>query len=249
VTITHGGFRIAPPPEHMNLVENAMGHSRVVELRQYTVYGGQRDRLAQLFAKEFVSAQEAVGAQILGAFRDLDDPDRFVWFRGFESMEIRARAMTDFYDGPVWKTHRDAANAAMLDSGNALLLQPAAGGPTVPRLELTAAQILGVWIHYLGSLPTADFADFHRTEVMPKFEELGVRPVFKLETNPQPNNFPRHPVRPDRVFVWGAIFADRAALRDFDAARSRLSGWRDRAPLSLLPALMCKPERLLLAAF
>jgi hypothetical protein len=58
----------------------------VVELRQYTLRPGQRDVLIDLFDQEFVESQEADGMAIVGQFRDLDDPDRFTWIRGFASM-------------------------------------------------------------------------------------------------------------------------------------------------------------------
>ena len=69
----------------------------VVELRQYTLRPGQRDVLIDLFDQEFVESQEAAGMTIVGQFRDLDDPDRFVWIRGFASMPSRARALASFY--------------------------------------------------------------------------------------------------------------------------------------------------------
>ena len=39
---------------------------------------------------------------VIGQFRDLDNPDSFVWLRGFADMEARKRALTGFYSGPVW---------------------------------------------------------------------------------------------------------------------------------------------------
>lgn len=51
----------------------------VVELRRYTLHPGRRDVLIDLFDRELVESQEAVGMAVLGQFRDLDDPDRFVW--------------------------------------------------------------------------------------------------------------------------------------------------------------------------
>lgn len=42
----------------------------VVELRQYTLHPGRRDVLVDLFDREFVESQEAVGATVLGQFRD-----------------------------------------------------------------------------------------------------------------------------------------------------------------------------------
>ena len=105
----------------------ARGHP-IVELRQYTCRAGRRDELAVLFEREFIESQEVLGAHVLGTFRDRDDPDRFVWLRGFESMPARAQALGAFYGGPVWRAHRQAANATMLDSDNVLLLRPATAG-------------------------------------------------------------------------------------------------------------------------
>jgi hypothetical protein len=98
----------------------------VLELRQYTLHPGRRDALIALFEREFVEAQEDCGMQLLGTFRDLDDPDRFVWLRGFADMAARADALVAFYGGPAWRQHRDAANATMADSDNVLLLRPVA---------------------------------------------------------------------------------------------------------------------------
>ncbi len=56
--------------------------------------------------------------KVIGQFRDLDDPNRFVWLRGFRDMASRAKGLQDFYGGPVWKAHREVANSAMIDSDN-----------------------------------------------------------------------------------------------------------------------------------
>src|SRR5437667_11133157 len=98
----------------------------IVELRQYTLHPGKRDVLIDLFDREFVESQEALGMKVIGQFRDLDNPNRFVWLRGFRDMPLRAQALKDFYGGPIWKAHREAANATMIDSDNVLLLHPAA---------------------------------------------------------------------------------------------------------------------------
>src|SRR5687767_8691250 len=83
----------------------------VIELRQYTLHPGRRDRLIELFEREFIEPQEVLGMRVLGTFRDIDDPDRFVWLRGFDGMASRGEALPAFYGGPVWERHRDAANA------------------------------------------------------------------------------------------------------------------------------------------
>jgi NIPSNAP len=96
----------------------------IVELRQYTLRPGQRDVLHELFDRALAEGQEAVGMTMIGWFRDLDDPDNFVWLRSFPDMADRARALEAFYTGPVWREHSAAANATMIDSENVLLLRP-----------------------------------------------------------------------------------------------------------------------------
>ncbi len=101
---------------------------QVVELRNYRTQPGQRDTLIDLFEREFIDPQEALGASVLGAFRDIDDPDRFVWLRGFADFDSRFTALDGFYSGEVWKRRRAEANAAMINSDDVLLLRPLAGG-------------------------------------------------------------------------------------------------------------------------
>ena len=61
-----------------------------------------RETLIGLFDRELVESQETVGVAVLGQFRDLDDPDAFVWLRGFADMDARRRGLEAFYGGPVW---------------------------------------------------------------------------------------------------------------------------------------------------
>jgi hypothetical protein len=227
--------------------ERSMAEDGVLELRQYTLYGGKRDTLITLFEKSFIEPQNALGAHVLGTFRDLDDPDRFVWIRGFRDMSVRPQALGAFYGGPVWQANRAAANATMADSDNVLLLRPVAAGQGVPEHATTGVRggVYGVTIHYLGGVDTGQFVEFFDRAVLPLLTAAGVHPIARLVTEEQPNNFPRLPVREhDRAFVWIARWP---SLRDHDAflARARTwSGWRDAAPASVLPALMQKPERL-----
>ena len=99
--------------------------SPIVELRQYDLVPGTRDTLIDIFDRHLIEGQEAEAMAIIGQFRDLDNPDSFVWLRGFADMEARERALTGFYSGPVWLANRDAANATMLRFDDVLLLRPA----------------------------------------------------------------------------------------------------------------------------
>jgi hypothetical protein len=120
---------------------------RVVELRQYLLKPGRTDDLIDVFDRELVETQEACGMRVIGQFRDLDRPDRFVWLRGFADMDSRRRALTDFYGGPVWAEHGPAAVDTMIDSDDVLLLVPStlplpearpSGDETPAELTITA---------------------------------------------------------------------------------------------------------------
>ncbi|MFD5427628.1 NIPSNAP family protein [Streptomyces sp. NPDC127084] len=228
----------------------------VVELRQYTLRPGQRDVLIDLFDREFVESQEAVGATVLGQFRDLDHPDRFVWLRGFEDMPRRAKALESFYGGPVWQAHRDEANATMIDSDDVLLLRPASarGGfpvevgarpapgrpaPLPPSLVLAT-----IWYGRRGSFDTT-FVEFFQQGVRPVLAETGCEPLAYLQSEHAPNTFPALPVRTDEeVFVWFARFTDEDHI-DHHLNRVRHSErWREEV-LPTLSERCARPPQLL----
>jgi NIPSNAP len=194
----------------------------VVELRRYALHPGARETLIDLFDRELVEPQEAAGMQVLGQFRDLDDPDAFVWLRGFRDMPTRARALGAFYGGPVWQEHRDAANATMIDSDNVLLLRPLAPSPGLqldPRRRPppgTTAALPGLVLATICPLAASagpEFAEFFARDVEPTLREAGVDVVATFATEHSPNNFPALPVREGgEVFVWLSRFADQINL-------------------------------------
>jgi NIPSNAP len=200
----------------------------VVELRQYTLKPRQRDVPIELFEREFIESQEATGMRIIGTFRDLDNPDHFVWLRGFSDMPARAQALEEFYGGPVWKKNREAANATMIDSDNVLLLRPARSGsrfslanakrPSLGSTE-TAKGVLVATIYHLAGTTGADFADFFERALQPVLERTGASLLASFVTENHPNTFPRLPVREDaNVFIWFSLFLNRAAWQQHAAA-------------------------------
>ncbi|MGA5036304.1 NIPSNAP family protein [Streptomyces capoamus] len=230
----------------------------VVELRQYTLHPGQRDVLIDLFDREFVESQEAVGATVLGQFRDLDDPDRFVWLRGFQDMESRAGALEGFYGGPVWKTHRDEANATMIDSDDVLLLRPASahGGfpepavtrpaPGEPAPSPPSLVLATIWY---GRRPfDTEFAEFFRQRVRPVLADTGGEPLAYLQSEHAPNTFPALPVRTgEEVFVWFARFADVHRMDDHLDRLRRSAPWREEVLPVLSQRWARDPQHLRLA--
>ncbi|HEX2593536.1 MAG TPA: NIPSNAP family protein [Rhizomicrobium sp.] len=183
------------------------------ELRQYAMQPGKRDAFVAFFDREFLEPQEAHGACIVGQFRDLDDPDRFVWIRGHADMPSRKRMMHAFYDGEHWKQHREAANACIADSDNVLLLKPAweGAGFAVPATRAapgSPSEPSGVITANICSFgATLGEASRHAfRQMIPDIEALGATFLAALISETAENNFPRHPIREgENVFVWFAL--------------------------------------------
>ncbi len=208
------------------------GLSPILELRQYTLVPGGRDVLVDLFDAELVESQEAHGMDVVGQFRDLDDPNRFVWLRGFPTMEERAESLAAFYTGPVWKAHGPAANETMVSSDDVLLLRPARAGSAFAlagerRSRNGGARgLVAVWVTQLDGEAVARFED----TTAPEIAERGGSVLAYFVTEPSENTFPALPVREhERVFVAFAGFPDGAdlpsdVLRLEPTARSLLHG-------------------------
>jgi len=210
----------------------------IVELRRYALHPGARDTLIELFDRELVETQEAVGMSVLGQFRDLDDPDSFVWLRGFDDMRTRRQALGAFYGGPVWKQHSRAANATMIDSDNVLLLRPLSGlllsdGRPARGSTGSGAGLLAITIYSLCESGAEDFSGFFEEEVEPLLDRAGVTILATYVTEHSANTFPALPVREEEVFVWLAMFADEDNHARSMSELERATGWRE----VVLPAL------------
>ncbi|MFD7611375.1 NIPSNAP family protein [Streptomyces sp. NPDC059828] len=213
----------------------------VIELRQYTLRSGRRDELIELFDREFVETQEDVGMVVLGQFRDLDDPDRFVWLRGFRDMEVRHHALAAFYGGSVWAEHGPQANATMIDSDDVLLLCPlsdASGFAVFPsqRPQVGAPAPERFVSATMWSFPPGrhDGIALIREGLLPALRETGPAPLAALTTETAHNTFPRLPIRTgENVAVVFASYRDESEYRQHLARVQAQPLVRDE----ILPAL------------
>jgi NIPSNAP len=220
----------------------------VVELRQYRLRPGKREVLIELFEREFIESQEAVGIEVIGQFRDLDRADRFVWLRGFPDMERRRDALAAFYGGPVWKLNGQAANATMIDSDDVLLLRPlptASGtsgfGAQPPRpalgAQVPASRVLATICSLDGPVET----DLVGRTLLPALASTEAPPLAAFMDEPSPNTFAALPVRAgEHVAVWIQSIPDNASAKtETQARRASRQLARD-----LLPGLSGPPAQL-----
>ncbi len=99
----------------------------IVEVRTYTVKPGMRDRFITFFEQRAVPAQRDLGITIVGPLTDLENPDVFVFLRGFPSLEERDRMKSAFYDGELWKNELEGIAMPMLEGWTVALTQTSSG--------------------------------------------------------------------------------------------------------------------------
>jgi len=233
----------APQADSASCGSDAATECSVVELRQYTLHPGKRDVLIELFDREFVESQEALGMALFGQFRNPDNPDTFVWLRGFADMPARLAALTGFYTGPVWQMHRNEANDTMVDSDNVLLLRPAWAGSGLrfakerrAGREATAIPpgLVDIIVFPLGGPADEMLLAFCRDAMTGVLVRGGAHDIAWYITEESPNTFPRLPVRTgEHALVGIAVFRDTAHYEAF----IRSGAWEREVSPTLEPRL------------
>jgi hypothetical protein len=223
----------------------------VLELRQYTLYPGRQDLFVDLFDRVFADPLDATGMTVVGQFRDLDRPDRFVWMRGFQTMAARARELAAFYDSDLWHAHRSEANASIADSDNVLLLEPASPSsqfrdlpPRPPAADTTASSGLFVVTLYDAKPETlAAFGALFERSLRARMEAAGGRTLATYVTSTQPNNFPRLPIRMgEHIYVWVARFKDTEAYAAYQKRLEADRWWSHKLWPAARDQLSREPE-------
>jgi NIPSNAP len=199
----------------------------IVELRRYTLKPGRREDLIELFEREFVPAQQACGITLLGVYRNLDDPQSFVWLRSFQTMEQRRTALEAFYErSDAWARNRDAANDTMIDSDNVLLLRPARAD-TGLRINRESTPFTAISVTMLAEPASEAFIAEFEDSVLPQLRQ-NARNIAYFVTEPAPNTYPRLPVREGE---WAFVACGDCATRD--AMEEWHSAWRATESLRL----------------
>ena len=160
--------------------------------------------------------------------------------------------LQDFSSGPVWKTHRESANATMIDTDNVLLLRPAlpTSGFSLENLkrppmgsdEVSKGLVVAT-ICYFESPVASEFTNFFEHTLKPVATSLGAPISAYFVTENSENTFPALPVRAgENVFVWFSTFQDSAAYKNNVAALAQTERWRDEVSLELKRYFEKAPE-------
>lgn len=68
-------------------------------------------------------AHRAAGMTLLGPFVSVEDPDTFVWMRGFPDMDSRARMRDQFYAGEAYKQQLEPTLIPMLEKYDIIVVE------------------------------------------------------------------------------------------------------------------------------
>ena len=163
----------------------------VIELRNYLLKPGTRERFIKYFGDHFLESQH--GARVLAPFRIKGESDRFFWIRGFEDMKSRLTFLRGFYEqGEVWKRFGPDANEMMLDSDHVHLLKPLSASFEWNELEREAGVV--VIEFYLAKANQLDqLITSVETDYLSCFKNKPTLLISEMANN----DFPRLPVIQD----------------------------------------------------
>src|SRR5258708_4653627 len=174
------------------------------ELRNYLIKPAMRDHFIDYFEEHFIFSQQAVNMHVLGQFRVIGAPDRYVWLRGFADMATRLAGLHGFYDGPVWQKYRDRANEIIVDSDHVHLLRPLGSPPdlTCGRTpDTVAADLAAGTISPNTGVLAVDFyqtdparIDSASAQLVESYRAAGIQVRSALAAELSENDFPRLPV-------------------------------------------------------
>lgn len=147
---------------------------QVIELRNYLIKPGQRDKFAEFMNRIIIPRQESQGGHVLKQFGLKDGDDNYVWIRGFADMPARSQFLRDFYSSEYWKQNRDETNSMLAGIEYIYLLKPLQG--TVPRSELKNMSGLAVIDFYKAKRKRDRLIDLFTREYLPVLKRAGVSP-------------------------------------------------------------------------
>ena len=99
----------------------------IVEVRSYRIKPGHREEFIRFFETRSVPALQAHGMKVLGPLLDLENPNKFVWLRGFPSLADRERMKDEFYGSDLWKNELEAIAMPMIESYDVILCETSPG--------------------------------------------------------------------------------------------------------------------------
>lgn len=163
----------------------------IIELRNYLLKPGARNKFIEYFKEHFLGSQHVLGAFTPGQFIIKEAADRFFWIRGFDTLLERSQFLPAFYGGEVWKEFGPAANDMMLEWHAVHLLK------SIPGNTVVIDKKQEVWVidYYTAANNRLDqLIDMFKETYIPLYHSYGVSELSLWVSDMTENDFPRLPV-------------------------------------------------------
>ncbi len=185
----------------------------VIELRNYVIKHGLRDTFIHYFEENFIKPQEALQGFLLGQYRVKGAEDNFCWIRGFKDMGERSKFLPAFYYGPVWKQHKQVANAMLANNDNVYLLKPLLlrndsleVATSMDPFRLMPTNGIAVVDFYIANTKLDQLLRLFAKEYLPWLKENGISDFTLWTSVLEENDFPRLPVFQDKNLLVTITF-------------------------------------------
>ena len=189
-----------------------------IELRNYLLKPGTRDKFIQYFKDHFIESQNALGAYTPGLFRINGEDDRFFWIRGFDSMQERSRFLPAFYGGEVWKEFGPAANNMMVEWHNVHLIKPL----TVTSNPFPEGKEVFIIDYYTAKDKQTDkLIDLFNQEYIPLFSKWDINAITLWGSEMEENDFPRLPVYQDKDLL--VVISNYKSEQEYESTLNRFN--------------------------
>jgi hypothetical protein len=99
----------------------------IIEMRTYKTKPGCRAQFVEILKSKSLPAHAEIGMKILGPFLSVEDPDTFVFMRGFPDMASRDPMKAKFYGGELWKNELENLIMPMLEKYEVTVVDDPAG--------------------------------------------------------------------------------------------------------------------------
>jgi len=99
----------------------------IIEMRTYKTKTGCRAQFVEILKSKSLPAHAEIGMKILGPFLSVEDPDTFVFMRGFPDMASRDPMKAKFYGGELWKNELENLIMPMLEKYEVTVVDDPAG--------------------------------------------------------------------------------------------------------------------------
>lgn len=213
----------------------------VIELRNYTVVKGQRERFQQFMERVIIPKQESQAGYVLQQYNLEGSDTSYVWIRGFHDMTSRSQFLKDFYSSDYWKQHRDETNSMLTNIEYIYLLKPLFVVGT--KIDSTSGISRSQWVRKKG-IAVIDFyptrgkrqplIDLFIKEYLPAQKKSGTEDYQLWISEMGDNDFWLPSIQEPNLLVNIRFFKDDAAFRKaqavMDADLALTTNMKDLSP-------------------